>query len=135
MSEGECIRVAAGLIVGDGRYLVARRKPDAHLGGLWEFPGGKCEPGESLEDCLRRELREELGIEVGEPAFCRVIRHAYPEKVVEIHFFWCSVASGAVQALGCDEVRWVTPQEMAGLEFPPADRTLIQALTSPHASR
>ena len=126
--ENGCIQVAAGLIVRDGRYLVARRKPDAHLGGLWEFPGGKRKRGESLSECLRRELREELGVEITEPRLVQVVRHAYPDKTVEIHFFACAIAEGQVQALGCDAVRWVTPGEMAGLEFPPADQALIERL-------
>jgi 8-oxo-dGTP diphosphatase len=122
------IRVAAGLIRQDGRYLIARRKAGTHLGGLWEFPGGKIERGESPESCLRRELREEIGIEITEPVRFQVIPHDYPDKKIELHFFFCTIESGQAQALECDEIRWVTPQEMSGLEFPPADRSLIEAL-------
>lgn len=122
------VQVAAGLIVRKGRYLIARRRAGTHLGGLWEFPGGKCEPGESLEVCLRRELREELGITVTAPAPFRVIRHKYPAKTVELHFFRCAVSRGEARALDCEEVRWVTPKEMGRYEFPPADRPLIAAL-------
>ncbi len=122
------VQVAAGLILQDGRYLIARRRPDAHLGGLWEFPGGKQEPEESLEHCLRRELREELGIEITEPVRVRVIRHRYPEKTVELHFFRCSIQSGRERALGCEELRWVTAEELAGFDFPPADRPVIEWL-------
>lgn len=122
------IQVAAGLVVRGGRYLIAKRKADTHLGGLWEFPGGKREPGESLEDCLRRELREELGIDVTPPVHFRVIRHEYPGKTVELHFFRCAISRGEAAALDCEEVRWVMPNEMANYEFPPADRPLIEAL-------
>lgn len=122
------IQVAAGLIVREGHYLIARRKIGTHLGGLWEFPGGKCEPGESLEDCLRRELREELGIDVSAPVHFRTIRHDYPEKTVELHFFRCAISRGEASALDCEEVRWVMPGEMADYEFPPADRPMIEAL-------
>ena len=122
------IEVAAGLVVRGGRYLIAKRKAGTHLGGLWEFPGGKREPGESLEDCLRRELREELGIDVTPPVHFRVIRHEYREKTVELHFFRCTVRRGEAVALDCEEVRWVMPNEMANYEFPPADRPLIEAL-------
>jgi 8-oxo-dGTP diphosphatase len=122
------IQVAAGLIVRGGRYLIARRKAGTHLGGLWEFPGGKREAGESLEDCLHRELREELGIDVTPPVHFRVIRHEYPEKTVELHFFRCSVRRGEAMALDCEEVRWVMPGELSDYEFPPADHPLIEAL-------
>ena len=122
------VQVAAGLIVREGHYLIARRKAGTHLGGLWEFPGGKREPGESLEDCLHRELREELGIAVTSPVRFRVIRHEYPEKTVELHFFRCTVSRGEASALDCEEVRWVTPGELSDYEFPPADRPLLEAL-------
>jgi len=122
------VQVAAGLICREGRYLIARRKADTHLGGLWEFPGGKREADESLEACLLRELREELGIDVMAPIPFRVIRHAYPQKTVELHFFRCAVRRGEAQALDCDEIRWVMPCELAQYEFPPADQPLIEAL-------
>lgn len=122
------VQVAAGLISRDGQYLIARRKAGDHLGGLWEFPGGKREPGESLEACLRRELREELDIEITAPVLFRIIRHDYPEKTVELNFFHCSIAAGEERPLGCDEVRWVAAGELGSFEFPPADRPLIEAL-------
>lgn len=122
------IQVAAGLILREGRYLIAQRKVGVHLGGLWEFPGGKCERGESLEDCLRRELREELGIEITTPVLFHVIRHEYPEKTVELHFFRCSIRDGQACALDCEDLRWVAPDELTKFEFPPADQPLIQAL-------
>lgn len=128
MRRAKVIQVAAGLILHEGRYLIARRKADTHLGGLWEFPGGKCEPGESLEACLRRELREELGIAITDPVQFRVIRHEYSGQTVELHFFRCAISRGPVRALECEEVRWVTPKEMAPYEFPPADRPVIEAL-------
>lgn len=122
------IQVAAGLIVQDGRYLIARRKPDVHLGGLWEFPGGKREAEESLEDCLRRELREELGIEVTPPVLYRIVQHEYPEKSVELHFFRCSIRAGQARALGCEVLHWAAPEELSRFEFPAADRALIEEL-------
>jgi len=128
VDDSRHIQVAAGLILREGRYLIAQRKVGVHLGGLWEFPGGKCEPGESLEDCLRRELREELGIEISTPVPFHVIRHEYPEKTVELHFFRCSIRDGQAQALNCEDFCWVTPEELAKFEFPPADQPLIQAL-------
>ncbi len=122
------MRVAAGLISQDGRYLITKRKASAHLGGLWEFPGGKLEPLESFEDGLRRELREELGIEITRPKLFLVIHHDDADHSVELHFFRCSIASGEVQSLDCGGHRWASPQELTRLAFPPADRSLIQAL-------
>lgn len=122
------VQVAAGLIVRGGRYLIARRKADVHLGGFWEFPGGKREGGESLEACLRRELREELGIEITPPVFFQAVRYDYPEKTVELHFFRCSIAAGEERALDCDEIRWATLMELSDFEFPPADRPLVEIL-------
>lgn len=122
------IEVAAGLIHRKGRYLIARRKPGLHLGGYWEFPGGKREPGESLEDCLRRELFEELRIRVEAPVPFQVVRHEYPEKTVELHFFRCALDdSDAVPEDGA-EIRWVLPEELDRFTFPPADQAVITAL-------
>lgn len=120
--------MAAGLIEEDGRYLIARRKAGVHLGGLWEFPGGKRELGESLEECLRRELREELGIAISTPVPFTALRHVYPDKTVDLHFFLCSLASGTPQALDCEELRWVTAEELPALAFPEADRPVIELL-------
>ena len=122
------IQVAAGLVYHDGRYLIARRRPQVHLGGLWEFPGGKQEASESLEKCLARELREELGIEIARPVLFRVIRHRYPDKVVELHFFRCRLKGGQPKALGCEDFRWITSGELRQYRFPPADQPLIEAL-------
>jgi 8-oxo-dGTP diphosphatase len=128
VTGGLIIQVAAAIIEAGGRYLIAKRKPGTHLGGVWEFPGGKQEPGESLEACLRRELREELGIEITVPQPFKVIRHEYPDKTVELNFFRCSVAGGRPQPLGCEELRWVPADELSSVDFPAADQAVIQAL-------
>jgi len=122
------VEVAAGLIHHEGRYLIARRKPGVHLAGYWEFPGGKREPGESLEDCLRRELFEELRIQVDVPVPYRIIRHDYPEKTVELHFYRCAIEEGQATAIDCAEIRWVLPEELRHFTFPPADQVIIDAL-------
>ena len=128
MASAEPIQVAAALIFHEGRYLITRRKASVHLEGLWEFPGGKREQGESLEECLRREVREELGIEVAGLVLFQVIRHDYPEKAVELHFFRCSIQDGHPRPLGCDDLRWVTPEELPQFPLPQADQPLVQAL-------
>jgi mutator protein MutT len=122
------VQVAASLIVRDGRLLITKRKAGVHLEGLWEFPGGKREANESLEDCLHRELREELGIEIEGPSLIQVVRHAYPGKTVELFFFRCPNTRGEAKPLGCDALAWVRPEELGAYEFPPADRPLVEAL-------
>lgn len=122
------IEVAAGIIAHEGRYLIARRKAGSHLGGLWEFPGGKRETGETLEECLHRELWEELNVRISAPTPFQIIRHEYPEKIVELHFFCCCIEAGIAIARDCAELRWVYPHEMAAFEFPPADHPVIAAL-------
>lgn len=123
-------RVAAGVIGQGGRYLIARRKADAHLGGLWEFPGGKCDPGEAPADCLRRELCEELAVRIGTPIPLCVVNHEYPERRVELHFFRCRIEEGEAQPVACSELRWVTPGELSDFHFVPADHVLIEQLQS-----
>src|SRR5260370_16416516 len=81
--------VAAGLVFRDGRLLITQRQAGAHLGGLWEFPGGKREKPESFQAGLRRELREELGVEVEVGELVETITHEYPEKTLRLKFFLC----------------------------------------------
>ena len=128
MVSAEPIQVAAALILQEGRYLLTKRKGDVHLGGFWEFPGGKREPDESLVECLCREVREELGIEITKPVLFQVIRHDYPERAVELHFFRCSIRDGQPRPLGCADFRWVTPEELPQFPLPPADLPLVEAL-------
>lgn len=121
------IVVTAAVIEHEGRYLVTRRQRGVHLEGYWEFPGGKCEPGESLADCLRRELREELGADatIGEEILA--VTHHYPEKSVDLHFIACRLLGEPAPLLG-QEMRWVAREELRSLEFPPADDELIALL-------
>ena len=122
------ITVTAAIVEDHGRYFVTRRQKGVHLEGFWEFPGGKCEPGESLADCLRRELKEELGVEadVGDEVYS--VTHDYPDRSVELHFFVCTLLHSPVALLG-QEMRWVERAELASLSFPPADAELIRVLT------
>jgi 8-oxo-dGTP diphosphatase len=119
--------VTAAVIERDGRFLVTRRLRGTHLEGYWEFPGGKCDPGESLETCLRRELVEELGCESRIGPEIHTVAHAYPGRVVELHFFRCEL-TGDPQALLGQAMQWVTRRDLPTLEFPPADAELIAML-------
>jgi 8-oxo-dGTP diphosphatase len=123
------IVVAAAIIEVDGAYFVTRRPRGVHLEGAWEFPGGKCEPGESLTACLAREIDEELGVGalVGEEVFA--VDHAYDDRVVELHFLRCALAGSPTARLG-QEMRWVPRDRLHTLEFPPADAALITRLQS-----
>ena len=125
----QIIDVSAGLVFRGGQLLITQRHADAHLGGLWEFPGGKREPGESFEDCLARELREELGIEVFVGELIETIEHAYPEKCVRLKFFRCAWRAHEPKPLGCPALAWVRRDELADYEFPAADARLLERLS------
>jgi len=121
--------VTSAVIQGpDGQFLLACRKANSFLGGLWEFPGGKREPGESLEECLARELREELGIEVAVGEHLVTLEHGYTHFRITLHVFRCRLVAGEPRCLDCDEVRWVTVEEMAALPMPVTDRRIAGML-------
>ena len=122
------IEVAAALIFDSDRLLIAQRPPGVHLEGLWEFPGGKREPGETYEACLLREIREELGCEVLVGPMLHEAEHAYPEKCVRIRFFQCQLVSGVPEPLECAALRWVSPDSLGQFQFPEADQALIEQL-------
>ena len=124
----QVVDVAAGLIFRDGKLLITQRRTDAHLGGLWEFPGGKREPNETFEECLVRELREELGIEVVVGELIESVTHAYPEKTVHLKFFRCTLKEHDPRPLGCPSLKWVSPCELNAHEFPAADARLLAML-------
>jgi A/G-specific adenine glycosylase len=121
--------VAAAVTIGDhGRVLVAQRNADDMLGGLWEFPGGKCEDGETLPECLAREMREELGVEVEVGERLTVIKHAYTHFRITLHAFRCRVVSGKPRCLDCAAFRWAPPTELDALPMSVADRKIAHIL-------
>ena len=120
--------VAAGLVFREGRLLITLRHADAHLGGLWEFPGGKREPEETFEECLARELREELSIEVTVGGLLESLDHEYPDRIVHLKFFRCVWRQNEPQALGCAAFKWVTAAELNDYAFPAADARLLETL-------
>jgi 8-oxo-dGTP diphosphatase len=127
--ERRPVVVTAAVIERDDAYLVTRRLKGSHLEGYWEFPGGKCDPGESHAACLAREIDEELGcdVQVGEKVLS--VTHDYPERRVELHFFRCALVGDPRPVLG-QEIRWATRTELASLDFPPADDELIRLLAN-----
>jgi mutator protein MutT len=122
------IEVSAALIFRSGKLLITRRHAGAHLGGLWEFPGGKREPDETFAQCLVREIHEELGAPIAVGERFESITHAYPEKTVRLEFFVCRFTGGEPQPLGCEALQWVGKSELQDYEFPAADARLLQKL-------
>jgi mutator protein MutT len=122
------IEVSAALIFRSGKLLITQRPAKAHLGGLWEFPGGKREPGETFEQCLVREIREELGVEIAVGELFESVIHTYPEKTVHLKFFVCHLLGGEPQPLGCKAVKWTGKSKLADYEFPAADAKLLEKL-------
>jgi 8-oxo-dGTP diphosphatase len=121
--------VTAAVIERDGCFLVTKRPAGVHLAGVWEFPGGKRHPGESLAECMARELQEELAIEAVVGREILMTAHTYPERVVELHFFECDIRGEPMPQQG-QAVRWVPREELATLPFPPADAELIRKLSA-----
>jgi len=117
-----------GVASPDGRFLIAQRPLDGLLGGLWEFPGGKVEPGESLPDALRREIREELALEVEPGAALTVVEHAYTHFRITLHAFHAAYAGGEIEHLGVADHAWVTLDDLERYAFAVTDRKIIAAL-------
>jgi 8-oxo-dGTP diphosphatase len=122
------IEVAAGLLFRGGRLLISERKKGSHLAGFWEFPGGKREPGESWQDCLSRELHEELSVHVQVGMKVSEAVHTYPEKVIHIAFFRCLLLKGEPQSAEGQNIRWVSRNELTNFSFPAADASLVATL-------
>lgn len=121
--------VAAAVIERGGRFLVTRRQPGVHLEGFWEFPGGKCETGETPRQALARELQEELDARSEIGAELLTTTHAYEDRCTELHFFRCELLDEPRPCIG-QEMRWVTRDDSDKLAFPPADVKLIGVLTA-----
>jgi 8-oxo-dGTP diphosphatase len=131
MSGRLVIEVAAAIIRRGDTMLIAQRRADDHQANLWEFPGGKRERGESFEQCLARELREELGITACVGRLLHDVTHDYPERAVRLCFFECELLDGHPQPLHCQACRWVRVSELKAYSFPPADDELVRMLSKP----
>jgi len=129
------VRVAAAVIRReDGAVLLARRRPQAHQGGLWEFPGGKLEAGERVVDALARELGEELGIHIDGATPLIRVRHAYPDKLVDIATLEVRAWRGQPHGREGQPVRWVAPRDLAGYRLPAANRPILTAALLPRVA-
>jgi len=127
--------VAAGILIDGDRVLIARRQERDHQGGRWEFPGGKRHSGETVEACLRREMLEEIGLEVEVGSLWRALTHVYPDRRVSIYFYLCASRKGEPVAIECDEVRWVHPSELTTLPFVEGDLVVLPDLARELAER
>ena len=124
------IDVVAGVIFDDSgrQVLLALRKPEQHQGNRWEFPGGKLEEGEALQDGLVRELREEIGIVATQCQPRTIIEHSYPDKQVRLHFWDVTAFDG--EPVGCEgqTLQWLALAELGSLEFPEANQAIVKEL-------
>ena len=129
MSSKNIVDVVGAIIKDGDRYLVGQRAAKKAQGGLWEFMGGKIEPGETPEQALARECREELALEIENEHIIDSVVHEYPEKTIRLTLISCSPKSGSVpKVLEHQQIRWVTVPEMRGIPFAPADSELIDKL-------
>lgn len=122
-------QIGVAVIINDqGQFLIDRRPSEGLLGGLWEFPGGKIEAGETAEACIVREVQEEIGIAIKVTRPLITLDHAYTHFKVTLHVYICQYVAGDPQAIACEEVRWVTLAEMVQYPFPKANSKIIAAL-------
>lgn len=127
------IRVVAAVLERQGRYLITRRKPTAVLPNMWEFPGGRCEEGESDQQALVREMSERLGVRVVVGELLSFVSHSYSRYVVDLHLYRCTLCEpDRPRALGVADYQWVSSSDFDGYEFTPADeRSMAQLLGEP----
>ncbi|MFI5306892.1 MAG: (deoxy)nucleoside triphosphate pyrophosphohydrolase [Polyangiales bacterium] len=126
MSE-RIVRVVAAVIESEGRYLITQRRSTAVLPSLWEFPGGKVEPGERDEDALRREIRERLDADVRVLEMISFVRHPYERYTVDLHLYQCELLSD-VQVRAVQDFRWIRSDEFDRFDFTPADEASMTKL-------
>ena len=128
MANKPCFQVTAGLLWRDGRVLITRRPEGKHLPGLWEFPGGKQETGETLEACLEREMEEELGLRVRAGKHLCTVHHEYEDRIISLHLLLCVHLDGEVEPRDSQEIKWVSREDLVKYSFPPPDLKIIQFL-------
>lgn len=121
-------QVVAALIWDGGRFLICQRPPHKARGLLWEFVGGKVEPGETLQEALIRECREELDVTVAPGEVFLEVTHAYPDLTVHLTLFHASIAAGTPRLLEHVAIRWIPPAEIPNFDFCPADREILQKI-------
>lgn len=118
--------VVAGVVRRDGRIMLCQRRPEVHNGLKWEFPGGKLEPGESPEEALARELREELCVDVRVGRIVDAVYHRYPDRDVLLMFYECEIVGGEPRTADCNAIAWVTAEALSSYDFAGADRAFVE---------
>jgi len=121
-------QVTAGVIRRRGWILISKRRKDGHMGGYWEFPGGKREPGETLRACLEREIEEELGFRVRAGEAFPEIHHEYDTRIITLYPFHCVPVEGRPRPLQCEAFRWVRARRLADFSFSPPDREIVRLI-------
>lgn len=121
-------QIAVAIVYYQGKILIDLRPAHVSLGGLWEFPGGKVRAEETLEQCVQREVLEEVGLEVKVIEPLVFVRHDYPDFSIDLTAFVCEASSDQARAIACEAVRWVRPEELVDYPFPPANAAILEAL-------
>ena len=120
------LSVSAGVVMESGKIMLCQRRAEAHNGLKWEFPGGKLEPGETPEAALKRELEEELDIEIQVGDIVDAVLHRYPDRAVLVLFYACAIMSGRPRCVDCNAIAWATPEELSGYDFAGADAAFVE---------
>ena len=121
--------VTAAAMVNNGKVLIAQREAGSHMEFRWEFPGGKLEPGETTEECIVREIKEELNFDIEVLDIYKIVQFAYKEKEILLLCYLCKIIGGEGKALECNDFRWVGRDELSEYEFVPADLPIVEKLT------
>lgn len=120
--------IGVGVIYKNDKILIALRPEEGLLGGLWEFPGGKCKPDETLQDCVKREIKEETGLKVSVGPKIATVKHAYTHFKITLHAFVCDYVSGKASPKASQELRWVALEDLSDYAFPKANKKVLEAL-------
>ncbi len=120
--------VTAAVFIKEGRVMICRRPPNKGNALKWEFPGGKSEPGETLEECLKRECDEELGIEISVGREICATQYEYPDITVKLHFLLSEIVSGTPEMKEHVDIKYITKSELSDYDFCPADRDIVKIL-------
>ncbi|HPW40926.1 MAG TPA: 8-oxo-dGTP diphosphatase MutT [Bacillota bacterium] len=120
--------VTAAAIIRDGKVLIAQRQQGSHMEYKWEFPGGKLEPDETPEECIIREIKEEMDIDIEVDDIYKVVKFKYEEKDILLLCYLCRIIKGDGRAIECNDFKWVTKDELPGFDFVPADLPIVEKL-------